>query len=85
MHRFLPKRALVSAPLAALLLTATASAADTPREQIPVESWSFSAPATASAGGGVSGGKVSYSDLSVMVGTKGGVSYSDFSVMKQWD
>jgi prepilin-type processing-associated H-X9-DG protein len=65
MFKTLPRRALLWAALPALLFAPNAVAAgDDRREQIPIESWSFG-PAHSSAG--ASAGKVSYSDLSVMI------------------
>ena len=69
MFRSLPRRALLWAPLAAVLLAPNAFAAGNDhREQIPIESWSFGPSASSSSsssGGGA--GKVHYSDLSVMI------------------
>ena len=65
MFRSLPRRALLWAPLAVVLLAPNAFAAgDDHRQQIPIESWSFG-PSASSSGGGA--GKVHYSDLSVMI------------------
>jgi prepilin-type processing-associated H-X9-DG protein len=66
MFRSLPRRALLWATLPALLLAPNAFAAgDDHREQIAIESWSLGAAHGSGGGGGA--GKVSYSDLSVMI------------------
>jgi hypothetical protein len=62
MFRSLLRRAVLGATLPALLLAPNALAG----EQIPIESWSFRTPVQTLAGG-TSAGKVSYSDLSVMM------------------
>lgn len=68
MFRSLPRRALVWATLPALLLAPNAFAAttdDAHKGEIAIESWSFNAAHSSGGGGGA--GKVSYSDLSVMI------------------
>ena len=66
MFKSLPRRALLWAALPALLLAPNAVAAgDDHREQVKIESWSLE-PASAGSSG-MSAGKVSYSDLSVMI------------------
>ncbi len=66
MFRSLPRRALLWASLPALLLAPNAFAAgEDRREQIPIESWSMGAAHGSGGSGGA--GKVSYSDLSVMI------------------
>ena len=68
MFRSLPRRALLWAPLAAVLLAPNAFAAgDDHREQIPIESWSFGPSASSSSSSGGGAGTVHYSDLSVMI------------------
>jgi len=66
MFKSLPRRALLWASLPALLLAPNAFAAgDDRREQMAIESWSLGAAHGSGGGGGA--GKVSYSDLSVMI------------------
>jgi prepilin-type processing-associated H-X9-DG protein len=65
MFKSLPRRAVLGAALLAVLLAPNAVAAGADhREQIQIESWSLE---PARSGSGLSAGKVSYSDLSVMI------------------